>query len=178
MNWTDVVGLLSNMPSLSVITRNIRDATNNAIDTYNAAALRLWTGKLRSLRDDVINVNAIKLQNLQDMEDYLTKKPYPKTWTELQANWSVIPIKILALSLEISIGNDAKVTTMTAAISIKDILSRQAALYTALSTTPEPQKNTTEWEDFNITYERLHDMYAQVSSLENAIDEYLRKHNT
>jgi hypothetical protein len=114
-------------------------------------------------------------------EDFSTLYPLEtagsQKLTVLQANWSSIPVKILALSSEISVGTDEKVTTMAAAISIKDVLSRQAALYTALATTPEPQKDTTEWADFNSTYEQLQDMYTQVSSLETAIDEYLRKHN-
>jgi hypothetical protein len=178
MGWDDVVKLLSNLPSLSTITQNIKDGANNAIGTYNAITLRLWQGRLRSLRDDVININAAKLQNLQDMADYLHNAAYHKSWTELQSNWSKIPQQILALSSDISVGTDARVTTMAVAISIKDILSRQAVIYTALSTLPEPQKGSAQWTDLESTYEKLQEMYNQVTALESAIDDYLHAHPT
>jgi hypothetical protein len=178
VGWADVSGLLVNMPSLSVITKNIQDATNNAIEIYNVATLAILRGKLRSLRHDVIDVNAGKLRNLQDMNDYVNQATYHRDWPTLQANWSAISIKILALSSEMSVGYDANVITMSAAISIKDILTRQADLYKALSTTPEPKIGTSEWKTFKETYNQLNDMYNQVNSLEIAIGQYLEKHPT
>ncbi len=173
MGWSDLVTLAGKLPSFSEITNDIKNATDNVIATYDAVTLRVWKAKLAYLRVDIIDLNALKSNNLQDIQNYLDSKPLHKSWSELQSAWSSIPKSIEDLKSEIHIGNNA--VDMTAATKIKDVLSQQYDFYTALSTMQEPQ-NSQQLSQFRETVEDINGLYNQIKDLEKAIDDYVAKH--
>src|ERR1700744_6170206 len=91
IGWDTLLAIAAKLPSLSNITKNIKDAANDVIATYDAVTLRLWKGELTGLRIDIIDLNSEKLHNLNDVQSYLDNKPGHKSWSALQAEWMLIP---------------------------------------------------------------------------------------
>jgi hypothetical protein len=141
MTWIDLLSAAIKLPSLSTITRNIKDATNDSISTYDVVSLRLFRGKLLELRDQVINVNTKKLLNLNDMQDYVENKSWHKNWRQLQNNWKEISNGLNALIPQISVGTNVNVMTLAAATELTTALGRQQQFYENLSTMSEPRQN-------------------------------------
>jgi hypothetical protein len=177
MSWTDILSLAIKLPSLSTVTSNIKDATNDSIATYDVVSLRVFKGKLIELRDDVINVNSKKLENLQDMQAYVNKTTFHKSWSQLQTNWAEISKGLSLLIPNITVGTNVGVMTLAAATELKTALSRQKNFYDNLSTMSEPQNNQ-QLIEFKQIYGILKGLFDEVQALETAIDGYLAKHTS
>jgi hypothetical protein len=174
MIWTALLDIADKLPSLSTITENVKQATNNALATYDIVALRFLRTKLSQLRQDTIDVNSMKIDDLQDMKDYLDKAPFHKKWSDLQTVWIKIPDRLAALSLEMNAGTSADIMSSQAAATLKATLSRQQNFYTNLSTMPEPTDNQ-QLQQFAQIYGVMKSLVDQIQALETAIDDYLAK---
>ena len=163
---TDAVDILGKF------AENIKKAVESGLKIYDSIQLRRLQQSLSDNAKLMVDVNASKSKNIDDLTDYLDDNVFKLTWSELQNEWRKIAENLDKILLSIS--DVVAVTGVEHASDLKAALQRQAQIYKRLAELSEPQDETERAVARRVD-DQLQVLRLKVLTLESSIDRYLRK---